>query len=130
MTTASPFPVIQNIEDEWYGFNLFGTPGQIATNLDHIDQAIKVILTTPFNSVPHHPDWFNDLNELIDKPVNTVRSRLIEGITRSIQRHEPRVDIKQITVAPVSQSELEKLRITVRWQVKESELESTTTVEV
>ena len=123
-----PFPVISQIDDEWYGFRLFGTPGEIVTNFDHISQSILVILTTPQGSVPHHPDFFTDLNNLIDQPVDTVRQQLIEGITRSLGTYEPRIDVLGVAIAPASETELERLNITIRWRVKESELESQTVV--
>ena len=129
-TTSSPYPVISQIDDEWFGFKLFGTPGEIVTNFDHISQAIKVILTTTQGSVPHHPDWFSDLNNLIDKPVDTVRASLIEGIQRSLGLHEPRIDVLGIAVAPTNETQLENLIITVRWRIRETELTNETVIEI
>lgn len=117
--STTPFPVISNIEPEWYGFKLFGTPGEIVTDLDHIDQAIKVILTTPQRSVPHHPTWFSNLNEAVDRPVTEVRDLITEGVRRSLELHEPRIDVIGIEVTPFSDVELEKLRVTIRWRVRE-----------
>lgn len=128
MSNTIPFQTIEQITEEWYSFSLFEEPGEIATNLKHLDQCIKVLLTTPFTSVPHHPDWFTDLNELVDQPVTTVRQSLLEGVTRAIATHEPRVEVLGVAIAPLSDTNLQNLRVTVSWRVKETEIESATEV--
>ncbi len=119
-------PLISAISDEWYSFHLFGTPGDVVTNLEDLNQSILTILTTPQGSVPHHPDWFSDLANLIDKPVTTVRSTLTQKVLAAIERHESRVTALGVTITPFS-DDSSSLRVTVRWRVNLTELESETT---
>lgn len=73
-----------------------GTPGEVVEGLRDIDQAIRIILTTPKGSDPHRPEFGSDLHLYIDWPVNRVVPHLVREAVDAIRRWETRVTVVQV----------------------------------
>ncbi|WP_122300365.1 GPW/gp25 family protein [Pseudomonas syringae] len=76
-----------------------GRPGEIVEGLRDIDQAIRIILTTPKGSDPHRPEFGSNLHLYIDHPVNRVTPHLVREAVDAIRRWETRASVVQVTVA-------------------------------
>ena len=59
MTTPIPYTSITSAH--WQP--ALDTPGGVVEGLRDIDQAIRIILTTPRGSDPHRPEFGSDINE-------------------------------------------------------------------
>ena len=62
-----------------------------------VEQAIRVILTTPLGSDVHRPDFGNEGLDYIDADPDVAMVHLVRTCPTAILRHEPRV--KSVTVA-------------------------------
>ena len=90
-----------------------GTAGAVVEGLRDIDQAIRIILTTPKSSDPHRPTFGSDIYLYIDWPVNRVVPHLVREAVDAIRLWEKRVEVVQ--VAPVIEGAQVTLR--VMWRV-------------
>lgn len=90
-----------------------GTPGDVVTGLRDIDQAIRIILTTPLGSDPHRPEFGSRLFDYLDWPVNRVTPHLVRESVEAIRRWETRVTAEQVLVG----IEAEHITVRVRWRV-------------
>lgn len=108
MTTPIPYTSITSAH--WQP--ALDTPGEVVEGLRDIDQAIRIILTTPRGSDPHRPEFGSDINLYIDWPTNRVVPHLVREAVDAIRRWEPRVTVVQVLV------EIEDERITLRVQWK------------
>lgn len=108
MTTPIPYTSITSAH--WQP--ALGTSGEVVEGLRDIDQAIRIILTTPRGSDPHRPEFGSDINLYIDWPTNRVVPHLVREAVDAIRRWEPRVTVVQVLV------EIEDERITLRVQWK------------
>lgn len=75
-----------------------GTPGEVVEGLRDIDQAIRIILTTPKGSDAHRPEFGSDLHLYIDWPHNRVTPYLVRETVEAIRRWETRVSVVQAQV--------------------------------
>lgn len=75
-----------------------GTPGEVVEGLRDIDQAIRIILTTPTGSDAHRPEFGSDLHLYIDWPHNRVTPYLVRETVEVIRRWEVRVSVVQVQV--------------------------------
>lgn len=75
-----------------------GTSGEVVEGLRDIDQAIRIILTTPKGSDAHRPEFGSDLHLYIDWPVNRVTPHLVREAVDAIRRWETRVMVVQVQV--------------------------------
>ncbi|MCV4272287.1 GPW/gp25 family protein [Pseudomonas capsici] len=90
-----------------------GNTGAIVEGLRDIDQAIRIILTTPKGSDPHRPTFGSDIHLYIDWPVNRVVPHLVREAVDAIRIWEPRINVVQVT--PTIEGSQVWLRIT--WRV-------------
>ncbi|GFM85420.1 baseplate protein [Pseudomonas cichorii] len=90
-----------------------GTAGAVVEGLRDIDQAIRIILTTPKGSDPHRPTFGSDIHLYIDWPVNRVVPHLVREAVDAIRIWEPRINVVQVT--PTIEGSQVWLRIT--WRV-------------
>ncbi|WP_448680588.1 GPW/gp25 family protein [Pseudomonas nicosulfuronedens] len=90
-----------------------GTPGDVVTGLRDIDQAIRIILTTPLGSDPHRPEFGSRLFDYLDWPVNRVTPHVVRESVEAIRRWETRVTTEQVLVG----IEAEHVTVRVRWRV-------------
>ncbi|WP_095128651.1 GPW/gp25 family protein [Pseudomonas sp. Irchel s3h14] len=109
MTTPTPYTSITAAH--WQP--ALGTSGEVVEGLRDIDQAIRIILTTPKGSDAHRPEFGSDIHLYIDWPVNRVTPHLVREAVDAIRRWETRVSVVQVLVL------VEDSRIVVRvqWRV-------------
>ena len=95
--------------------------GQVVEGVRDIDQAIRLILSTPRGSDPHRPLFGSDLHLYIDWPVNRVTPYLVRESVDAIRMWEPRVDVVQVRV----QIDGSHITLRVQWQVARGVIQST-----
>ena len=94
MTTPKPYTSITAAH--WQP--ALGTSGEVVEGLRDIDQAIRIILTTPKGSDAHRPEFGSDLHLYIDWPVNRITPHLVREAVDAIRRWETRVMVVQVQV--------------------------------
>ena len=109
MTT--PIPYINITAAHWQP--ALGTSGEVVEGLRDIDQAIRIILTTPKGSDAHRPEFGSDLHLYIDWPTNRVTPHLVRESVDAIRRWETRVSIVQVQVS----IDDEHVTVRVQWRV-------------
>ncbi|QAY92565.1 GPW/gp25 family protein [Pseudomonas sp. ACM7] len=109
MTTPIPYTSITAAH--WQP--ALGTSGEVVEGLRDIDQAIRIVLTTPKGSDAHRPDFGSDLHLYIDWPVNRVTPHLVREAVDAIRRWETRVSVVQILV----RIEDSRIILRVQWRV-------------
>ena len=109
MTTPTPYTSITAAH--WQP--ALGTPGGVVEGLRDIDQAIRIVLTTPKGSDAHRPDFGSDLHLSIDWPTNRVTPHLVRESVDAIRRWETRVSVVQVQVS----IDDEHVIVRVQWRV-------------
>ncbi|MFJ7792904.1 GPW/gp25 family protein [Pseudomonas sp. NPDC096950] len=109
MTTPTPYTRITAAH--WQP--ALGTSGEVVEGLRDIDQAIRIILTTPKGSDAHRPEFGSDLHLYIDWPVNRVTPHLVREAVDAIRRWETRVSVVQVLVL----IEDSRIILRVQWRV-------------
>lgn len=109
MTT--PIPYTDITAAHWQP--ALGTPGGVVEGLRDIDQAIRIVLTTPKGSDAHRPDFGSDLHLYIDWPTNRVTPHLVRESVDAIRRWETRVSVVQVQVS----IDDEHVIVRVQWRV-------------
>ena len=109
MTTPTPYTSITAAH--WQP--ALGTSGEVVEGLRDIDQAIRIILTTPKGSDAHRPEFGSDLHVFIDWPTNRVTPHLVREAVDAIRRWETRVSIVQVQVS----IDVEHITVRVQWRV-------------
>lgn len=109
MTTPTPYTSITAAH--WQP--ALGISGEVVEGLRDIDQAIRIILTTPKGSDAHRPDFGSDLHLYIDWPVNRVTPHLVREAVDAIRRWETRVSVVQVLVL----IEDSRVILRVQWRV-------------
>ena len=109
MTTPTPYTNITAAH--WQP--ALGTSGEVVEGLRDIDQAIRIILTTPKGSDAHRPEFGSDLHLYIDWPTNRVTPHLVRETVDSIRRWETRVSVVQVQVS----IDAEHVTVRVQWRV-------------
>ena len=74
-----------------------GEIGAVATDMEDIAQAIRIIVTTPRGSDPHRPLFGADVLQYIDTPEIEAAPRLINDVADAILAWEPRITLVSIT---------------------------------
>ncbi|WP_449103623.1 GPW/gp25 family protein [Pseudomonas veronii] len=109
MTTPTPYTSITAAH--WQP--ALGTSGEVVEGLRDIDQAIRIILTTPKGSDAHRPEFGSDLHLYIDWPTNRVTPHLVREAVDAIRRWETRVSVVQVQVS----IDVEHITVRVQWHV-------------
>ena len=109
MTTPTPYTNITAAH--WQP--ALGTSGEVVEGLRDIDQAIRIILTTPKGSDAHRPEFGSDLHLYIDWPTNRVTPHLVRETVDAIRRWETRVSVVQVQVS----IDAEHVTLRVQWRV-------------
>jgi phage baseplate assembly protein W len=109
MTTPTPYTSITAAH--WQP--ALGTSGEVVEGLRDIDQAIRIILTTPKGADAHRPDFGSDLHLYIDWPVNRVIPHLVRETVDALRRWETRISVVQVQVLV----EGAQIRVRVQWRV-------------
>ncbi|TWC74391.1 hypothetical protein FBY10_10181 [Pseudomonas sp. SJZ103] len=109
MTTPTPYTSITAAH--WQP--ALGTSGEVVEGLRDIDQAIRIILTTPKGSDAHRPEFGSDLHLYIDWPTNRVTPHLVREGVDAIRRWETRVTVVQVQVS----IDAEHVTLRVQWRV-------------
>ena len=109
MTTPTPYTNITAAH--WQP--ALGTSGEVIEGLRDIDQAIRIILTTPKGSDAHRPEFGSDLHLYIDWPTNRVTPHLVRETVDAIRRWETRVSVVQVQVS----IDAEHVTLRVQWRV-------------
>ncbi|NMX64771.1 GPW/gp25 family protein [Pseudomonas sp. WS 5079] len=109
MTTPTPYTSITAAH--WQP--ALGTSGEVVEGLRDIDQAIRIILTTPKGSDAHRPEFGSNLHLYIDWPTNRVTPHLVRETVDAIRAWETRVTVVQVQVS------IDGSHVTVRvqWRV-------------
>jgi phage baseplate assembly protein W len=78
------------------------TTGKYLDDLDHLKQSIVDILTTPIGSRVMRREYGSNLFYLVDRPVNReFFQRIYAAVAEAIERWEPRLSLKKVTVDEV-----------------------------
>ena len=109
MTTPTPYTNITAAH--WQP--ALGTSGEVVEGLRDIDQALRIILTTPKGSDAHRPEFGSDLHLYVDWPTNRVTPHLVRETVDSIRRWETRVSVVQVQVS----IDAEHVTVRVQWRV-------------
>ena len=109
MTTPTPYTNITAAH--WQP--ALGTSGEVIEGLRDIDQAIRIILTTPKGSDAHRPEFGSDLHLYIDWPTNRVTPHRVRETVDAIRRWETRVSVVQVQVS----IDAEHVTVRVQWRV-------------
>ncbi len=117
MTTPTPYTAITAAH--WQP--ALGTAGEVVQGLRDIDQAIRIILTTPKGSDAHRPEFGSDLHLYIDWPHDRVTPYLVRETVEAIRRWETRVAVVQVQVL------IEGAHLTLRvvWRVADGVAQTT-----
>ncbi|MEZ1436983.1 GPW/gp25 family protein [Pseudomonas sp. SAR267] len=117
MTTPTPYTAITAAH--WQP--ALGTAGEVVQGLHDIDQAIRIILTTPKGSDAHRPEFGSDLHLYIDWPHDRVTPYLVRETVEAIRRWETRVAVVQVQVL------IEEAHLTLRvvWRVADGVAQTT-----
>lgn len=117
MTTPTPYTSITAAH--WQP--ALGTSGEVVEGLRDIDQAIRIILTTPKGSDAHRPEFGSDLHLYIDWPTNRVTPHLVREAVDAIRRWETRVSVVQVQVG----IDVEHVTVRVQWRVADGVAQTT-----
>ena len=92
------------------------------TDVQDVEQCIRIILTTPKGSDPHRPLFGSDLHLYVDHPVNSARPHIVREAVMALMTWEPRIDVVNVTV---SLADLAALACEVEWTFAVAGAEST-----
>lgn len=109
MTTPIPYTSITAAH--WQP--TLGTSGKVVEGLRDIDQAIRIILSTPKGSDPHRPEFGSNLHLYLDWPTNRVTPHLVREAVDAIRQWEPRVSVVQVQI----QIHAAQITVRVQWRV-------------
>ena len=90
-----------------------GTYGAVVTNLDDIDQAMRIILGTPKGAVPHRPTFGCDAWRYLDYPVSESLAHIVREATDALRTWEPRAEVTAITTSVASST----VTLAIAWTV-------------
>ncbi|EFK3044342.1 hypothetical protein A8319_002476 [Escherichia coli] len=74
--------------------------GRALSDVQHIQQSVKDILTTPVGTRVMRREYGSIINNLIDQPNNgATRLRVMSAVVMALTRWEPRIDIISVDFA-------------------------------
>lgn len=102
---------IRNLKTNWQA--RLGVSGAVVQGYDALDQYIRVALATQLGSVPQMLDFGIDWFEIIDRPLDEARPRLLRGAAAVFRKWiEPRATLNRIEVSAVGSSVTAKVYYT------------------
>lgn len=72
--------------------------GQVVTDVDDVEQCIRIILETPRGSDPHRPLFGSLVYQYIDAPINEARPYVVREVFQALRDWEPRIDVVKVTL--------------------------------
>jgi hypothetical protein len=91
-----------------------GQTGGVVQDVADIDQAIRIILTTPKGSDPHRPEFGADILQYVDRPEIEATPYLIAEIADAILLWEPRIEL--VSIQP--HVGLAQVTLTITWRFR------------
>lgn len=88
------------IDSLWWQFKLFGSG--IVQDIAELDQAIKIVLSTPIGSDIHRPEFSSGIWQYIDYPIPRATPFVVRESTSAVETWEPRVTLDSVTVQKYS----------------------------
>lgn len=79
-----------------------GNQGAVVSGLEDLAQSVSIIVGTPMGSAPGRPDFGCEAFSQLDRPITTAIPRMIQSIFRAIAKWEPRVELRKVSVEPVT----------------------------
>lgn len=101
-----------------------GMPGQVVEGIRDIDQAIRIILTTPKGTDRHRPEFGWNGHLYLDWPVNRVTPYLVREAVQAIRRWETRADLVKVE----THIDVSHITLKVSWRVADGVLQLTEVV--
>ncbi|HEY9737521.1 MAG TPA: GPW/gp25 family protein [Trichocoleus sp.] len=102
------------IDAVWWSFAV-GSQGAVQDAAD-LDQAIKIILATPYGSDPHRPDFASDVWAYIDYPVPRATPHVVREAVLAVETWEPRVTLEAVSVSPYRPNQA-ALTVNAQWSI-------------
>lgn len=87
--------------------------GELVTDIQDVDQCIRIILTAPKGSDPHRPLFGSNLHLYLDYPVNSARPNIVREAVNALREWEPRIEVVKVTVSLV---DVAALACVVEWK--------------
>ena len=85
------------------------------TDLDLIQNSIRVILNTKKGSMPMAPNFGSSAQDLLFQPINnTTQGLVIEAITNDINQWEPRVSVISVIAASTDNTRIFQLTLRMK----------------
>jgi phage baseplate assembly protein W len=88
--------------------------GDIVEGIAHINQCINILLKTRLGSDPLRPEFGCSIFQRFDKPINEVRSLLVNDVKKAIDLFIPEITVVKIT----SDATLGELVVNIQWAFK------------
>ena len=86
--------------------------GKFISNLDHLRQSIKLILTTPIGSRVMLPEFGSEVIDLIDAPMTATNTlRLYAATITALERWEPRIEVRNVRIRNIDANGVVNLEI-------------------
>lgn len=100
----------------------------VMSELDHLNQSIADILTTPIGTRVMRPDYGSECPRLVDRPVNKAfKLDVYAAAADALSKWEPRIKATRISIDNVSAGYVE---VTVKYVVRESGTVGESTVRI
>lgn len=93
----------------------------VMEGLFDVDQAIRILLTTPQGSDPHRPEFGSKCHIYLDWPVNRAIPHLVREATEAIRRWEPRCEMVKV----IPSIEGARVRLRVQWKLADGVIRET-----
>lgn len=100
--------------------------GEIAAELDDLNQEIRQCILTPKRSVPLNPEKGCDLEPYRDRPLNVRHLFVAAEVREALKRDVPRINVSDVAV----KAEFDTVTIKVTWSPTEMVMEEFITTEV
>ncbi|MBD2261350.1 GPW/gp25 family protein [Pseudanabaena sp. FACHB-2040] len=114
LAEVDPTLATNGIDAVWWSFAV-GRSGIVQDATD-LDQAIKIILATPYGSDPHRPDFASNIWLYIDYPVPRATPHVVRESMLAVETWEPRVELESVSVNPYRPNQA-ALTINAQWTI-------------
>lgn len=93
--------------------------GEIASDLDDLEQSIRQCILTPKGSVPLNPEKGCDLEQFRDRPMNVRSLFVLAEVREALSLWVPRIQVHEITY----ETAFDSIALTITWSPVEAVLE-------